>query len=356
MDNKINKFLVVSIAFILCSTQLMGNKDIQWHLALNWKSTLTPLSTPSFKLAELVRDMTNGKFIIKIDGLEKHNNRTDLFTMVQENSYEMAHTSSADWSDLDLNTLWFTGIPLGMTTKEQYAWFYYGGGKEYMTKVYEKFDLLSFPGGDLGTQMGGWFKKEIKTIGDFNAMNVNTTGITSEILSMHNVKIKKFSTSEINDAFLSGELDMISGSSPSMDSKLGFHKVAPYYYTSWNKPASSKQFLVNKKAFESLPKNYQAILTTAMKTVAYDLYYENFYESSQEWDNFKEKFPDITVRTFPLKVLQEIRRSKELIFNHYAEDNPLFKEIYFHQKEFLKKAREWNQLEEFGYINTMNKL
>ncbi|MGB3750785.1 MAG: ABC transporter substrate-binding protein [Arcobacteraceae bacterium] len=351
-----NRLSVIVVFFVMFSTQLMGKKDVQWNLALGWKSTLTPLSTPAFKIAELVSEMTDGKFIIKIDGLEKHNNESDLFTVVQEGVYQMAHTRSSNWSDFDINTVWFTGIPLGMTTKEQYAWFYHGGGKAYMTKVYDKFDLLSFPGGDLGSQMGGWVNKEIKTIADFEGLNVNTTGITSEILSMYKVNIKKFPTSEIHDAFLAGKLDMIEGTSPSMDTKMGFHKVAPYYYTSWNKPASLKQFLVNKKAFNELPKNYQAILTTAMKTVAYDLYYENFYASSQAWSKIKDEFPNIKIRTLPINVLKNISRSKELIFKQYSQENPLFKEIYSHQKEFLQKAREWTQLEEFGYIKAMNKL
>lgn len=351
-----NKFFVTIITFILFATQLMGKKDVQWNLALNWKSTLTPLSTPSFKIAELVKEMTEGRFIIKIDGLEKHNNESNLLTMVQENTYQLAHTRSSNWSELDINTLWFTGIPLGMTTKEQYAWFYHGGGKEYMTQVYDKFDLLSFPGGDLGSQMGGWAKKEIKTIADFKDLNINTTGMTSEILAMYKVNIKKFPTSQVNDAFLNGKLDMIEGTSPSMDTKLGFHKVAPYYYTSWDKPASLKQFLVNKKAFNELPKNYQVILTTAMKTVAYDLYYENFYASSQAWDKIQKEYPNIKVQSLPVEVLRDIKTKKELIFDQYSKENRLFKEIYSHQKEFLKKARAWTQLEEFGYINTMNKL
>ena len=117
--------------------------------------------------------------------------------MVQENEYQIAHTNSSQWKDQDINTIWFSGIPLGMTMKEQYTWFYYGGGQNYMSKVYDKFNLIAFPGGDLGTQMGGWFKKEINNISDFNGLKYNTKGITSEILSMHKVNIKDIPRSKI---------------------------------------------------------------------------------------------------------------------------------------------------------------
>jgi len=350
------KIILAFFSIIIFTTTLYSKKDIEWKLALNWKSTLTPLSSPSFKIAKIVREMSDGRFIIKIDGLEKHQSKSDLLKMVQNNTYNIIHTNSEQWKDLNINTIWFTGIPLGMTMKEQYSWFYYGGGLKYMSEVYGKFNLLSFPGGDLGTQMGGWFNKEIKTISDFNGLNVNTEGITNEILSMYGVNHKNIPSSKINDAFRNGELDLISGTSPSMDIKMGFHKVAPYYYTSWNKPASQTQFLINKTAFANLPIQYQTILTTAIKAVSYDLYYENFYESLRAWDKIKKDFPNIQIKSLPTNVLLDIQKSKNLIFDQYSKENKLFKTIYTSQKEFINKARKWSRLEEFSYIRSLNEL
>jgi len=351
-----SKISIYLLSAILLSTELFAKIDIEWKLALNWKSTLTPLSSPSFKISRMVKDMSNGKFVIKIDGLEKLQPSSDIIDMVQKNNYSIAHTDSIQWKDEDINTIWFTGIPLGMTMKEQYSWFYYGGGQKYMANVYGKFNLLAFPGGDLGSQMGGWFKKEITNISDFNGLNVNTTGITTEILSMYKVNIKNYPTSKINDAFLNGELDMINGTSPSMDIKIGYHKVAPYYYTSWNKPASQTQFLVNKEAYEQLPHQYQVILTTAIKAASYDLYYENFYESLKAWDKIQKDFPNIQIRSLPKKVLLDIQNSKKLIFEQYSKENKLFKEIYTSQKEFIDKARTWSNLEEYHYLKSLNEL
>jgi len=350
------KLFVFLFSMTLFSSQLFANKTVEWKLALNWKSTLTPLSSPSFKIAQMVKDMSNGKFIIKIDGLEKHQSSSKMLSMVQKNDYQMAHSNSSTWKEKDINTIWFTGIPLGMTMKEQYTWFYYGGGEKYMSKVYDKLNLLTFPGGDLGTQMGGWFKKEINHSSDFNGLNINTKGITSEILSMYNVNIKNIPNSKINNAFLMGELDMISGTSPSMDIKMGFHKIAPFYYTSWDKPASQTQFLINKIAFKKLPYQYQTILKNAIKVASYDLYYENFYESLKAWEKIQKDFPTIQVKSLPKNVLLDLQNSKKLIFEQYSKENKLFKEIYSSQKQFLKKARNWSQIEEYSYIKSINEL
>jgi TRAP-type mannitol/chloroaromatic compound transport system substrate-binding protein len=344
------------LTIIIFSSNLFANKEVQWKLALNWKSTLTPLSSPSFQIANMVKQMSDGKFIITIDGLEKHESSKDMIIDLQDNTYQMVHTDSIQLKDKDINTIWFTGIPLGMTMKEQYSWFYYGNGQKYMSKVYDKFNLLAFPGGDLGSQMGGWSKKEINAITDFNGLQINTKGITAEILSMHKVILKDIESSEINNAFVKNKLDIISGTSPSMDIKMGYHKIAPFYYTSWDKPASQTQFLVNKTAFKKLPLQYKKILTTAIKLASHDLYHENFYESLKAWDKIKTDYPNIQIKSLPKEVLQSLLKSKELIFEQYAKEDNLFNEIYNSQQQFIKKARKWSQLEEFSYLKSMNEL
>jgi len=347
---------VLIFTIVLLTSNLFASKDIEWKLALNWKSTLTPLSSPSYQIAQLVKEMSDGKFIIKIDGLEKHNVSENLIPSIQNDKYQMAHIDSSTLKDQDINTIWFSGIPLGMTMKEQYSWFYYGDGLKYMTTVFNKLNLLAFPGGDLGTQMGGWSKKEIKSIEDFNGLQINEKGISAEILSMHKVILKDIPRNKINNAFLDNQLDIISGTSPSMDIKIGYHKVAPFYYTAWNKPASQTQFIINKKAFEQLSPQHKIILKTAIKTASYNLYYENFFESMKAWEKIQKEYPNIQVKTLPKEVLQNLTKSKKLIFDQYSKENKLFKEIYKNQEIFLNKSRKWSILEEYTYINSMQEL
>jgi len=339
----------------LFSTQLFAVKYVKWEIALDWKSTLTPLSSSAFKISEIAKKLSDNRFTINVSGLEKQQN-IDLFQMVQDNKYQMIHANSSIGINSDINTIWATGIPLGMTSKEQNSWFYYGEGEKLISKVYDKFNLLSFPAGDLGAQTGGWFKKEIKKTSDFNGLNINAKGITSEILSMHYVNIKKISSSNISKAFLNGQLDVISGTSPSMDIKMGYHKIAPYYYTTWDKPSSQTQFLINKKAFEELPVEYRDILLYAIKIASSEMYNENFYESLKAWSKIQKDYPNIQIKTLPEEVLQDLTKSKKLIFEQYSKENKLFKEIYESQKDFLKKARQWSKIEEFSYIKSMNEL
>lgn len=348
------RFFLFFILFIF-SSSLTANTSVQWNLALNWTSTLSPLSSPSFKMAEMVKEMTNGRFIIKIDGYEKLDPQTNLLSMIQDSNYEMVHTSSEKWQEIELNTIWFTSVPFGMTATEQYTWFYYGNGQKYMNTVYDKLNILSYPGGNLGPLMGGWFKNEIKNINDFKNLQINAQGITADILLAHDVIIKNIPSTEIKKEYQNNNLDVIKGTSPSIDTKFGYHKLTPYFYTSWDKPSYQMQFLVNKKAFNALPKNYQAILKVAMKTAAHDVYYENFDAASKAWEKIQKEYPYIQVKSLPKDVLKKLKQSKEFLFQSHAKENKLFQEIYQDQNEFLKRVRKWTKLQEYRYIQTTTK-
>jgi TRAP-type mannitol/chloroaromatic compound transport system substrate-binding protein len=133
---------------------------------------------------------------------------------------------------------------------------------------------------------------------------------------------------------------------------MGFHKVAPYYYTGWHEPASEMHFFINQKEFNKLPKKYQTILTTAMRAVAADMYYDNFTMNVAAWEKMKTEYPNIKVETLPKEVLKSMKKATDEVMAEYSQKDPLFKEIYESQQEYLKKAREWTRISEYDYITT----
>ncbi|NPA55596.1 MAG: ABC transporter substrate-binding protein, partial [Epsilonproteobacteria bacterium] len=137
---------------------------------------------------------------------------------------------------------------------------------------------------------------------------------------------------------------------PGMDIKMGFHKVAPYYYTGWHEPASEMQFLINKRAWKRLPDNYKQMLITAMKAVSADMYYENFAMSANAWAKIKTDYPNIKVKTFPKPVLQAMYNATQEVLQSYASKNKLFAEIWANQKAWMKKARPWSMMSEYYYL------
>jgi TRAP-type mannitol/chloroaromatic compound transport system substrate-binding protein len=349
---RILKVFMVLAAVVLLSSPLFAAKKVKWKLAMTWPSTLTPLASPPFKVAAMVKQMSGGKFIIKIHGKEKHKAALGILDMVKNKQYEMGHSGSYYWKGKDINTIWFTTVPFGMTMKEQYAWFYYGDGMKYMKKVYDKFKVLNFPGGNTGVQMGGWFRKQINSVDDLKGIKMRIPGLAGEVMAKLGVNVTNIPAGELYTSLDRGTIDALEWVGPGMDIKMGFHKVAPYYYTGWHEPASEMQFMINKKAFNKLPKEYQAMLVTAMKAASADMYYENFAASANAWAKMKTDFPNIKVKSFPAPVVKAMKKATDEVFEKYASKNKLFREIYDNQQAFMKKARAWSKMGEYGYIKT----
>lgn len=344
--------VVFLISIMLVASPALAEKKIKWKLAMTWPSTLIPLASPPVQLAEMVEEMTDGNFIIKVDGKEKHKAALGILDMVKGGQYAMGHSASYYWKGKDISTTIFTTVPFGMTASEQNAWLYYGGGMALMQRCYDKFGVYAFPGGNTGVQMGGWFRKEIKSLDDLNGLKMRIPGLAGEVFARLGVNVTNIPAGELYTSLERGTIDALEWVGPGMDIKMGFHKVAPLYYTGWHEPASDMQFLINKKKFDELPKAYQRVLKVAMKAVSADMYAENFSMSAQAWAKMQEDYPAITVKSFPKEVLAKMKEETDNVLDGYAAKDPFFKEVLTSQREFMTKARKWTVMSEVNYVET----
>ncbi len=353
---KMFKLLMFVSTLALLSTPTLAAKKVKWRLAMSWPTSLTPLSSPAIKLSKLMKEMSNGKFIIKVEGAEKTKSALGVFDMVKGGAYQMGHTTSYFYIGKDINLVWFTTVPWGMTKDEQYAWFYYGNGMKYMQEEYAKFNLLAFPGGNTGVQMGGWFRKEIKTVDDLKGLKMRIPGFAGKVMARLGVSVTNIPGGELYTSLDRGTIDALEWVGPGLDIKMGFYKVAPYYYTGWHEPGAEALFYVNKKAFEKLPKDYQVMLKTAMQAVAADMFTENFYDSAIAWSKMKSEYPNIKVKTFPKPMLEAMKKATDDLLNEYASKDAKFKEIWEDQKAFQKKARAWSMMSQYYYLKAAEEI
>jgi TRAP-type mannitol/chloroaromatic compound transport system substrate-binding protein len=170
------------------------------------------------------------------------------------------------------------------------------------------------------------------------------------------VNVTNIAPGELYTSLDRGTIDALEWVGPAMDIKMGFHKIAPFYYTGWHEPATELQFLINKKAFNKLPKEYQAMLETAMKAVTADLYIDNYAGSVDAWEQMKTEYPNIQVKTFPKEVLQAMKKASDEVMESYAAKDATFKEVLESQKAYTKKARAWTNISEYNYIKTLQEL
>lgn len=354
-NNNVTGFLqAVSLAAITVVSLLANADDKVYRLKLaeTWGTGTPILGDASKNMAQLANEMSNGRLEIRIDSANKHKAPFGVFDMVKAGQYDLGHSSSYYWKGKVPNTLFFSSMPFGMMSTEQYAWFYRGGGMELMQEVYAPHNLLSFPGGNTDIQMGGWFKKEIKSLADLKGLKMRIPGFAGEVFARVGASPTNIPPGELFTSLERGTIDALEWVGPAFDLRMGFQKVAPYYYTAWHEPGTETQFLVNKRKWELLPKDLQVILETAFRVAAFDMYVQAIDANAQAWDKMLKENPNIKVRDFPEDVMDAMRAANKALLAELTEKDEQAKRIVESQAEYLKKVRAWTDISAKAYLET----
>jgi TRAP-type mannitol/chloroaromatic compound transport system substrate-binding protein len=348
----VSKLLLV---FVMLFSFAEAAKTYKIKLAMTWPSNFPVFGDAVENFKKYAEEMSDGRLKIRIDSKNKHKSALGIFDFVKSGQYQMGHSASYYYKGKVPNTLYFTTMPFGMTAEEQYAWFYYGGGQELMNEVYAPHGIYSFPGGNTGNQMGGWFQKEIKSVSDLKGLKMRIPGFAGEVISKLGVSVTNIPAGELYTALDRGTIDALEWVGPSLDLRMGFHKVAPYYYTGWHEPGTELNFMVNKRFMDKLPKDLQAILKNAMKLAAYDMHTQSNHESGKNWVAMKNEFPHIKVKTFPDSVMSAIKKANDDLLVEKAKGDKQAAKILKSQADYLNQIRPWSIMSDYSYIKSLEK-
>ena len=238
--------------------------DIKWRLTSSFPKSLDTIYGAAETFSKYVADATDNKFQIQVfpageiaPGLEAANE-------VGKGSIEMCHTATYYYWGKDPTFAFGTAVPFGLNARQQNAWQYYGGGIDLMNEFWGTHNLVGFPCGNTGAQMGGWFRKEIKSVADLNGVKMRIGGFGGKVISKLGVVPQQIAGGDIYPSLEKGTIDAAEWVGPYDDEKLGFNKVAPYYYyPGWWEGGPQLSLYVNTGKWEELPKSYQAVLEAA---------------------------------------------------------------------------------------------
>ncbi len=329
--------------------------DITLKLAHSWPKGFPLFATSVDKYAELVSEMSGGKIEIKVDSRNKHKAAFGIFDFVKSGQYDIGQSASYYYGGKDPDTLFFTTMPFGMTAAEQTAWFYEGGGLELANEVYAKHGMEVMPALNTGQQMGGWFRKEIKSVADLKGLKMRIPGFGGKVMAGVGAVPTNIPPGELYQALERGTIDSLEWVGPSLDLRMGFHKVAPFYYTGWHEPATELMFFFNSKKINSLPAWAQSILRNAAKLTAYNATTETFDASVDNWASMKAEYPNIQVKDFPADVIAALKKSNAELIAKEAARSPIAKKIVESQAAYLKKSRAWTAIGDQAYLNNIAK-
>jgi TRAP-type mannitol/chloroaromatic compound transport system substrate-binding protein len=238
--------------------------ELKWRMASSFPKSLDTIYGGAEDIAAYVAAMTDGKFQIRAFAAGEIVPAFQVLEAVQKGTVELGHSASYYYVGKDPTFAFDTAIPFGLNTRQQNAWLYRGGGSELLREFFKDYNIVPIPAGDTGTQMGGWFRKEIKTVDDLSGLKYRIGGFAGKVLAKLGVVPQQIPGGDIYPALEKGTIDAAEWVGPYDDEKLGFNKVAKYYYyPGWWEGDAQLSLYVNADQWNALPKTYQAILEAA---------------------------------------------------------------------------------------------
>ena len=316
---------------------------VRWRMATSWPKSLDTIFGGAETVCERVKAMTGGLFEITPFAANEIVPFDEVFDAVQNGTVECGHTASYYYIGKNPAVAFGTSVPFGLTAQQQNAWLYQGGGLEALQKIYEKFNLINFPAGNTGTQMGGWFNKEIKTLNDLKGLNMRIPGLGGQVMAKLGVNAQALAGGEIFVSLERGAIDAAEWVGPYDDEKLGLQKAAKYYYyPGWWEPGPTLEIQINKNSWDKLPKQYQEIIISAAKEANLNMLSQ--YEALNK-DAFQRLIADgVELREYPQEILVAAQQASFELFAENASKNEDFKVIYEQWKEFREQIYAWNKI------------
>jgi TRAP-type mannitol/chloroaromatic compound transport system substrate-binding protein len=318
-------------------------KKIRWRLASSFPRSLDTIFGAAEVLAERVHAMTDGNFDIKVYPGGELVPGLQVLDAVQSETVQIGQSCSYYYTGKNPVLAFDTCVPFGMTARQQAAWLGEGGGGALLGKVFSDFGIRSFPSGNTGAQMGGWFKREIGGLADLKGLKMRIPGLGGDVMSALGASVQVIAGGEIYPALERGAIDATEWVGPYDDEKLGFHKVAKnYYYPGWWEPGPSMSIYVGEKAWSSLPKTYQEILKTAISEAGTEM--QRRYDARNPAALTRILDSGVTLRPFSDDLMAgALDASRQILEDHAAKD-PGYAKVYEH----WKKARS----EQFKFFST----
>jgi TRAP-type mannitol/chloroaromatic compound transport system substrate-binding protein len=325
---------------------------IKWRLASSFPKSLDTIYGAAEHMAKRVSDATGGKFQIQVFAAGEIVPGPGVLDAVKDNTVEMGHSASYYFFGKDPTFAFDCAIPFGMNNRQMDAWFRHGNGTKLMGDFFAKSNIVSIPCGNTGVQMGGWFRKEIKTIADLQGLKMRIGGFAGSVLSKLGAVPQQIPGGDIYPALEKGTIDAAEWVGPYDDQKLGFNKVAKfYYYPGWWEGGPQLSAYVNAKKFAELPKEYQAVLQLACADAHVDMMAK--YDAKNPMALKQLVGSGTVLKPFPKEVMDACYKAAMEVYAETSAKNAEFKKVYDDYKKFMDDQNLWFRLAEGQYSNYM---
>ena len=322
---------------------------MEWRMVTTWPKNFPGLGTAAELLAELIGKGTDGRLTVKVFGASEIVPAFEVLDAVGSGTVEMGHGASYYWKGKMAALQFLTTFPFGLTAQEQNAWFAFGGGQQLADELYKQLGCKSFPAGNTGAQMGGWFNKEINSLEDYKGLKMRIPGLGGEVVKAAGGNVVNLPGAEIPPALQSGAIDAAEWVGPYNDLAFGLYKSAKfYYYPGWHEPGSTLDSYVNLSAWEKLPADIKAIVEAANGAINQAMLSEFVARNGASLKTLTEQH-GVILKAFPDPVLAGLGGLSEQVLDGLAAADPQSRKVMDSLLAFRKDAAGWTRLSDQAF-------
>ena len=326
--------------------------NLRWRLASSFPKSLDTIFGGAELFAKKVGEMSGGKFQISVHPAGELLPPFGVVDGVQAGTVEMAHTVPYYYFGKDETFAIGAAIPFGLNSRQMSAWTFHGNGLKLMREFYARYNIINFPGGNTGVQMGGWYRKEIKSLADMKGLKMRIGGFAGRVIERMGAVSQSIPGGEVYQALEKGTIDAVEWIGPYDDEKFGFYKVAPnYYYPGWWEGGPQIDFFINTQAFAKLPAEYKAMIEAAASMTHMDM--QARYDAKNPAALKTLVKAGVKVLPFPKPVLDEAFKQSMQLYDELSATNPNWKKVYEDYAAFRREQNLWFRFAEASFDRYM---
>ena len=322
--------------------------ELKWRLTASWPKSLDTLFGSCEMVAKYVSEATDGKFQIQTFAAGEIVPGLQVLDAVQNGTVELGHSAQYYYIGKDPTWALFCATPFGLNARQQNAWYYEGEGQKLIDDFGAKFNTKCLLAGNTGAQMGGWFKKEINSVEDFKGLKMRIGGWAGKTLGKLGLVAQQLAGGDIYPALEKGTIDATEWVGPYDDEKLGFYKIAKYYYyPGWWEGGTANHLLINLAKWNELPKAYQAVLTMVAGLVNTEQ--QGRYDARNPQALKRLVANGVQLRPFSQSVMEGCLKASNEVNTETSAANPDYKKVWDSIAAFRNDEYLWWQISEYGY-------
>ena len=321
---------------------------VEWRLASSFPASLDTIFGAASVLADRVRALSEGGFSIQVFQAGELVPPLQVLDGVQGGACEVGQTAGYYYTGKQPALAFDTCVPFGLTPRQQNAWLFEGGGLELVRRLYADFGVLSFPCGNTGAQMGGWFRRPIGSLEELRGLRMRIPGLGGRVMDRLGVTVQQIPGGEVSMALERGTIDAAEWVGPYDDEQLGLHQAARHYlYPGWWEPGPSLSFLVNRAAWDALPATYREIFAAASQEAASAM--QTRYDAKNPAALERLLAAGVDLQRFPDEILRAAREATEELLTAEAAADPTYRELLDHWRAFRAASFRWFRTAELAY-------